>query len=115
MKHSLVGLVVCLLVLSFALSSIAQEVNTPYPPPMSGNVVKNVVTRSDRGSGPTGSEIGADLVLVRPLSFAAHIIGTGLAVIATPFGLATGTTCQIYDKLLNEPWDFAARRPLGEF
>jgi hypothetical protein len=114
-KHSLIGLAVCVVVLSFALSSIAQEVNTPYPPPTSGNVVKNLATRSTRDFGPTGTEMGADLALVRPLSFAANIMGIGLAVVATPFGLATGTTCQIYDKLVREPWDFATHRPLGEF
>jgi hypothetical protein len=115
MKYLLDGILVSLFILFFFAFSYAEEMNTPYPPPTVGNVAQNGTTYLGRGSGPTASEMVADLLLVRPLSFAAPFIGAGLAVIATPFALATGTTTQLYDKLVNEPWDFGVCRPLGVF
>jgi hypothetical protein len=56
-----------------------------------------------------------DLILVRPLSFVGLVIGTGASIVATPFALASGTVGPLYERLVVEPFDFAIRRPLGDF
>jgi hypothetical protein len=62
---------------------------------------------------PTGAEMIADLVLVRPVSMAATIIGAAFSIPALPFGLATGHTKEMYEKLVVEPYKYTVCRPLG--
>ena len=64
---------------------------------------------------PSGDFMMMDLLLVRPLSFAVLIIGSGLSILATPFAAVSGTTGPVYERLVIEPFDFTVRRPLGEF
>ena len=64
-------------------------------------------------NAPGGGVILADLVMVRPLGFAALVIGTAASIVATPFALASGSTGQVYDKLVAEPYRFTVCRPLG--
>ena len=56
-----------------------------------------------------------DFLLVRPLSFAGLVIGTGLAFAATPLALASGSTHEVYRRLVVQPYDFTVCRPLGQF
>ena len=66
-------------------------------------------------SPPSGEDMIMDLLLVRPISFAALALGTGMAIFATPFTLASGTSGPVYEKLVVEPYYFLVCRPLGEF
>jgi hypothetical protein len=113
-KHISIILIACIIVTTLPLSSFAES-DTPYPPPP-------VVTDTKLGTGPsesvpnaTAGEIMADITLVRPVSIAAYFIGIGVAILATPIGLATGTTHQIYKKVIDEPYNFFATRPLGKY
>ena len=115
MKYLSAVLLICIVLTTFSIPSHS-ETNTPYPPPVvTGGNIGAGASLPLKGADPSGSEIAADLVFVRPISLVAYLVGTGLAVVATPIGLATGTTRQIWDKLLNEPFDFTVRRPLGDF
>ena len=62
---------------------------------------------------PGGGVMIADLVMVRPLGFAALVIGAAASILATPFALASGSTGKVYDKLVVEPYQFSVCRPLG--
>ncbi len=59
--------------------------------------------------------MAADLVLIRPLSIAATVIGTVFYVVAYPFSAMGGNTEASYQKLVAEPAKHAFKRPLGEF
>ncbi len=59
--------------------------------------------------------MAADLVLIRPLSIAATVIGTVFYVVAYPFSAMGGNTEASYQKLVVEPAKHAFKRPLGEF
>ena len=63
---------------------------------------------------PDGAAMVVDTIVVRPASFAALVIGAGMSIVATPFALASGSTKEVYGKLIREPFDFTFRRPLGE-
>ena len=115
MKYSVVFLAAILFLGSLGFPAYG-EVNNPYPPPPQTDGVTTGAT-SRIVPGPTGSEILADLILVRPVSLLAYLFGTAMSVVAAPFVLSTPEkdgpeTCY---KLLNEPFDFAVFRPLGEF
>ncbi len=64
---------------------------------------------------PNEGAITVDLLLVRPLGFVSMALGLGLAVVATPFALASGSTGPVYERLVSEPYNFTIRRPLGDF
>jgi len=64
---------------------------------------------------PSGDAMIADLILVRPVGMAAVVVGFGMSILAMPFALASGSTREVYQKLLVEPFDFAFSRPLGSF
>jgi hypothetical protein len=113
MKHLSIILTVFLF-LGCVNAAVYGETFNPYPPPRSTSV-NGVGSASQVRSGPDGEAIVGDLFLVRPFSILAYLVGIGMAVVATPFTLASGTTYQVYDKLLNEPFDHAFQRPLGEF
>lgn len=62
-----------------------------------------------------GEVIVADAVVVRPVGIAAIVFGACMAIVATPFALASGSTGKVYQKLVAEPFNFTFTRPLGEF
>jgi hypothetical protein len=65
-------------------------------------------------SAPSQAVMAVDVCIVRPVSIVGLFLGTAVAIVATPFALMSGTTDQVYKKLVVEPFDFAMRRPLGE-
>ena len=72
----------------------------------------------DRGRGmneaPTGEAMAADLVLLRPLAFAATAIGSVLFVASLPFSATGGNAKGALDRLVGEPAAFTFARPLGK-
>jgi hypothetical protein len=64
---------------------------------------------------PAGEVMIVDLLLVRPISFIALVLGTGVSLLATPFALASGSTGPVYERLVVEPYEFTLCRPLGAF
>ena len=63
---------------------------------------------------PNDGLMAADFVIVRPVSIVGLFLGTAMAVVITPFAVASGTTGAVYKKLVVAPFNFAIRRPLGE-
>jgi hypothetical protein len=70
----------------------------------------------DRGmnEAPTGEAMAADLVLLRPLAFAATAIGSLLFVASLPFSATGGNAKGALDRLVGEPAAFTFARPLGK-
>jgi hypothetical protein len=114
MKQLLIVLL-AFLILGFLGVSAFGETGNPYPPPRARTENGMGPSGDIRASVPSGGEMIADLLLVRPFAIAAYLVGIGVSVVATPFAVPSGTTTQVTDKLLKEPFDFAFRRPLGEF
>ncbi len=113
MKYLVVFFAVFLSLCSFGFSAHC-EPNNPYPPPpQTTETMPGAINKADQHT-PSGGEIIADLVLVRPVSLAAYGGGIAASVVATPFTLVSGTTRQTYRTLLDEPFNFAVCRPLGE-
>ncbi len=62
---------------------------------------------------PTGLEMTADVVLVRPLALAATVLGTGLFVISLPFSALGGNVGEAADNLVVLPFKTTFVRCLG--
>jgi hypothetical protein len=114
MKHVVVILSVLVLLGSLS-TTLYGETRNPYPPPPLSGVTNGGTSMNKGASAPSGEAILADLILVRPMSFAAWIVGAGLNLIALPFTSASHTTNEVADRLVNEPFEFTFARPLGEF
>ena len=62
-----------------------------------------------------GGKMAVDLVMVRPLSFVASVLGAGLFVIALPFSALGGNVGPAWSKMVVAPGKYTFVRPLGEF
>ena len=100
MKKKLIGLTVLVLFFCSALTLYAQT-DMGYP----------VGQEKEPASGEA---MIADVLIVRPITFAALIAGAAVSIVATPFALASGTTREVYGRLVEDPFDFMVLRPLGE-
>ncbi|MGD0656491.1 MAG: hypothetical protein ABSD38_00315 [Syntrophorhabdales bacterium] len=100
MKKQLIGLIVLVLFFCPAFTLYAQT-DMGYP------------VGSEREPA-SGEAMVADVLIVRPISFVALVLGTGIAIVATPFALASGTTRDVYGRLVEDPFDHMVLRPLGE-
>lgn len=64
---------------------------------------------------PSAAAMGFDVLVVRPLSLAATVIGTGLFVASLPFSLLGWNVDKAAMQLVAEPAAYTFLRPLGEF
>jgi hypothetical protein len=62
---------------------------------------------------PTGLEMTADVVLVRPLTFVATVVGTGLFIVSLPFSALGGNAGEAGDTLVVTPFKSTFLRCLG--
>jgi hypothetical protein len=62
-----------------------------------------------------GGKMAVDVVLVRPLSFVASVLGAGLFVVALPFSALGGNVGPAWRKMVAAPGRYTFSRPLGEF
>jgi len=63
---------------------------------------------------PSAASMAVDLVLVRPLSLVATVLGAGLYIVQLPIALTTGDAVTPGQKLIVEPAAFTFTRPLGQ-
>lgn len=96
--------IVCLLAGMIATPAVAKRV--PPPP----------VTDDDEyvESSPSGDAILADVLVVRPLGIVACIVGLGGSFVTMPFAASSNTGDRVGRALLQEPFDYTFRRPLGD-
>jgi len=67
------------------------------------------------GEQPDTTNIVADIVIIRPLGFAALIGGSVLYIVSWPIAAITHSTDRTYQVLVKEPCEFVFKRPIGEF
>lgn len=73
-------------------------------------VVSQAQNVTDR---PSGLEMGADVVLVRPLTLAATVIGAGLFIVSLPFSALGGNVGEAGSTLVGTPFKSTFMRCLG--
>lgn len=70
-------------------------------------------------SGPAfGSDelnIPVDVLVIRPVTLVATVLGTALFVVALPFAIPSGSVKMTAKTLIVEPFKYTFTRPLGEF
>lgn len=72
-------------------------------------------TFTGKNTDPPGEVILVDTFLVRPLSFAATIVGSVAFVVTLPVTLATKSVKKTARTLVVEPAEYTFTRPLGQF
>jgi hypothetical protein len=63
----------------------------------------------------TGAAIAADVLVVRPVSLAATIIGTAIFVVSLPIAVVSGSTERAAEALVARPARATFTLPLGDF
>jgi len=63
---------------------------------------------------PSGVAMAADVLVVRPLAFVATVLGTTLFLLGAPFAAMAGDVETPGRILVEEPADYAFKRPLGD-
>jgi hypothetical protein len=56
-----------------------------------------------------------DALLVRPLGICATVIGAAIFVVSLPFSAWGGNSKTAHERLVEDPFNFTFKRPLGEF
>jgi hypothetical protein len=59
-------------------------------------------------------KMAADVLVARPVGFAATVLGSVLYVISLPFSYAGGNQHEAQQALVEDPARFTFQRPLGE-
>jgi hypothetical protein len=62
-----------------------------------------------------GASAVADVVIVRPLCFAATVIGTACFIVSLPVAAISGSTKQSAELLVNRPARATFKRAIGDF
>ncbi|HHJ13050.1 MAG TPA: hypothetical protein ENJ79_01550 [Gammaproteobacteria bacterium] len=65
-------------------------------------------------SPPTGGEMVADALLVRPFMLVGTVITTATFIVTLPFSALGGNVGQAAERLVAEPAKYTFARPLGE-
>jgi hypothetical protein len=86
----------------------AQE-NTPSSP-----LSKQAQQAQTAHSDPPGELIIADVLVMRPLGFAACIVGLAGALVAWPFAAITNSCDRVCTALIVKPYKYTFERPLGQ-
>lgn len=61
------------------------------------------------------ADIIADALVVRPVSFAAMLVGSVIFVVALPFSIPSGSVGTVGQELVVTPAKYTFVRPLGDF
>jgi hypothetical protein len=59
--------------------------------------------------------IPVDVLIVRPLTLVATVVGTGIFIVGLLFSIPSQTVGYTAQKLIVEPFKFTFTRPVGEF
>ncbi|NPU84560.1 MAG: hypothetical protein HPY65_08715 [Syntrophaceae bacterium] len=99
MKRFLSVVIVLLLISAMSLPVFARETPDDRPAPE-----------------PQMEEIPAfiDVVFLRPVGLVACVAGLAATVLALPFALPSGSMDKVTKALINEPFYFTFKRPIGE-
>jgi hypothetical protein len=102
MKKALIGFVALVMFLCPVMALYAQD-NMGYGYPAAKD-----------NEAASGEAMAADVIVARPIGFCALVLGTAVSIVATPFALVTGTTKEVYGRLVADPFNYTIERPLGQ-
>jgi hypothetical protein len=71
-------------------------------------------TSKSSAANPNGAAIALDTVVIRPVCFAATIVGSAFFVLSLPFAAASRSVHQTAETLVLKPAAATFTRPLGE-
>ena len=77
-------------------------------------VTKTSYTTDDKAEDVSAEAIMVDTLLLRPLGFAATVVGTAMFVVSLPFSIPTKRVDKAAQKLVVEPAKYTFTRPLGQ-
>ncbi len=60
-------------------------------------------------------DITADVLLVRPISLAATVVGTAVFIVSLPFTIPSGSVGAAADTLVAQPFKYTFARPVGNY
>ncbi len=63
--------------------------------------------------GDEGMMVTVDVLLVRPVSLAATVVGTAIFVVSLPFTIPAGGVSKAASVLISEPFAYTFKRPIG--
>lgn len=66
------------------------------------------------GEGPSAEAMIADFLILRPLGFAAFLVGTAFFIVSLPFSWPGGNAGEARHHLMEKPASFTFARPLGQ-
>lgn len=89
--------------LSAAIPAYAEEM-LPPDPNRSGDFTSQYM----------GEMIIADIFVVRPISFAASLVGLAASSVAYPMASLSGSTDRVDEELVRKPWNHTFCRPVGD-
>lgn len=62
-----------------------------------------------------GLDATVDILLVRPVSLAATVVGTAVFIVSLPFSIPSQSVGSTAKTLVAEPFNYTFTRPIGEF
>jgi hypothetical protein len=103
MPKGLKRIVVCLLTAAFILTPLASSA-------LAQDTEIYLFSRE-----PNGFEMASDLIFVRPFAIVGLAVSSVVWVLGWPFAKLGGNTQEAKEQLIIAPYQYAFRRPLGEF
>jgi hypothetical protein len=67
------------------------------------------------GEPKDGMEVAADVLIVRPVSLVAAVVGTAVFIVALPFSIPSGSVEKTGKLLVADPFKYTFARPVGDF
>ena len=67
------------------------------------------------GDGDRAFDATVDILLVRPVSFAATVVGTAVFIVSLPFSIPSRSVGDTAKALVAEPFNYTFTRPVGVF
>ena len=68
----------------------------------------------NQGTGYDDIPVIIDVLILRPVGLATCVLGIAAAIVATPFALTSGSTKEVYELLIADPFYYTFKRPIGE-
>jgi hypothetical protein len=89
--------------LAMSIPAFAEEMLPPDP-----------ALTGDFSSQYMGERVLVDFFVLRPLGFAAGLIGLGSAVVMSPMAVETNSMDRVCRELVQKPFSYTFQRPLGD-
>ncbi|MCE5334561.1 MAG: hypothetical protein LLG06_08200 [Desulfobacteraceae bacterium] len=104
MRKAIVVLTAFVMLALTALPVLADDDRLPPDPSLSGDFMRPY----------QGERILADVFLIRPIAFGGALLGLAASVVAYPVASLSGSQDRVTESLIEEPWCYTFKRPVGD-